>query len=377
MSFVFLNKKNNLKDKDIFDNNLKGNKKIEKNKKFFSLLKNFFQILFCLTCICFLVFAPNFVFDENNFKLNLNQFFNSKESSTCVLSLYHIETFEGGSNSRTNYLTKQASSFNKLYNNCHIVVKTLNLEQLILNLNEQSLPDMFSFGIGAGEFIVGFLEQLDDNKDIRQDLLSCGVVSNQILAYPYILSGYALMSYENFLDSNNDNIENKIQNAIINKKEIKGLSVGQGSNFSPLKVFDANNINYDLQNISSFEDTYQAYQNFISKQSVSLLGTARDVARCLAREEKGAISSLEYNFLGGYTDLVQCIGVTKTANSQKMYYSKLFANFLTQENAQNNLSKYGLFGVGQRNIYSEGLMLDYENSLLKPIVAKNVFTISK
>ena len=53
-------------------------------------------------------------------------------------------------------------------------------EQLVLNLKQNIIPDMFSFGVGVGYLISGYLTQLDFNNNIREDLIDYGKLNNNI-----------------------------------------------------------------------------------------------------------------------------------------------------------------------------------------------------
>ncbi len=338
-----------------------------KTKTFFSGL---FKTCFCIGFVCFLIFSPSVVFDQSNYRLNLNQIYESGNAPKCVLTLHHIETFEGGSFSREKYLQKQANKFNLQNKNCFIVIKTLTLDDLILNLADNNKADIYSFSCGAGEILAGFLKELKNNDNVRDDLVQYGKCVGKLLAYPYILSGYALFSYDNLADES-DTLDDLVKSKKIGKKEYAGLSLSDTT--LGQEVLKINNVEIDSKNIMSFSSSYEAYQNFLKKNSISLLGTARDLARLKNREEKGAISSLRYNFLGEFSDLVQYVGVAESGSSIKEYYAEQFVQFLTTDACQNDLANYGLFSTNGKNIYSSGEYLEFENKLKSNLKSKNVF----
>ncbi len=338
-----------------------------KSKKFHSA---FWSVVFCMGFVCFLIFMPLVVFNESNYKLNINKIYESSDSPKCVLNLFHIETFEGGSFSRGKYLERQASKFNKQFKNCYIVVKTLSLHELEMNLADNNKADIYSFSCGAGAYIAGLLKELDKNNNTRDDLKDYGKIGGKLLAYPYILSGYVLFSYDN-LAGEDERLDDLVKTKKVGKKEYVGLSLSSGT--QGLEVLKVNNISLLDADATVFPSSYEAYQNFLKKKSVSLLGTNRDFARLKNREENGGISAIRYNYLGGFSDLVQYVGVTKSGNDYKEYYSDLFAKFLTTDNCQNDLANYGLFSTNGKNIYSSGDYLDFENELIKSLKSRNVF----
>ncbi|MBQ9793087.1 MAG: hypothetical protein IJW32_05070 [Clostridia bacterium] len=286
--------------------------------------------------------------------------------------MWHIETFEGGSNSRAKFLEKQSMKFNKENNNCFISVSNLTEEQLVLNLKANKMPDMFSFGIGAGYLISSYLQNLENNSQIRKDLIDYAKIGDDLFSYPYILSGYCLISYENLINEGN---VNNFASKTVNKKEIKGITFSNDNFINTSKVLMS--CGYKSLNKNDYlyaSSTYEAYLNFIKKKSISLLGTARDVARCKNREKNGNLSSCNYQFLTGYSDLIQYIGVVKNVEKIKSDYAADFAKFLTLPSSQIDLKNYGLFSTTNVDVYENDYMNDFENQLNKKLESINVFT---
>ncbi|MBQ3213842.1 MAG: hypothetical protein IJB10_02410, partial [Clostridia bacterium] len=303
------------------------------------------------------------------------EYLNLSNKQKVVINLWHIETFEGGSNSRAKFLEKQAIKFNKENNNCFISVSTLTEEQLFLNLKENKLPDMFSFAVGSGYLISSYLQKLDNNSQIRKDLINYGKIGDNLIAYPYILSGYCVISHNSLLID--DNLNNFISNTT-NKKEIKGITYSKDNFINTSKVLIKNN--YKNLNKSDYlfaNSTYEAYLNFINKKSISLLGTARDVSRCKNREKNGKLSSCKYIFLPNYSDLIQYVGVSKTIEKEKKNYALEFSKFLTLPTSQLDLKNYGLFSTTDVKLYKTDYMCDFEDELKKELTSINVFTNKK
>jgi len=330
--------------------------------------RNFVKFFFCFICVFFLIISPFYIFNEKNYELKLNEYFNLENSTKVVLTLYNIETFEGGTNSRTKFLQQQALNFNKKQNNCFVVVKTLSPDQLALNIRNNNLPDLYSFGVGVGSYIQGFLSELDVNSKIRSDLSQYGKKSGKLLAYPYILSGYCLISHENYT-TDEDSLSSLVK--ADSKNKMLGLSLSNA--FNGAEVLFQNGITLSESDLLETTSSYDAYKNFLNKKTKSLLGTARDVARCKNREENGSLSACRYNFLGNYSDLVQYISVVDSGSSVKTLFAKEFATFLTSESSQNSLADFGLFSTLESNIYEEGYMLEFENVLKEELTSVSAF----
>ena len=345
---------------------------IKISNKVKSAIKNVFSALFCIFCLIFLFFSPIFIFDEKLYALGVDRFLSKGNGESVVLTLHHVETFEGGSASRGNYLKRQAIAYNKSNPNVFISVITMTPEQLLLNIKENNIPDIYSFGTGVGEYIAGYFHELDEI-DTKSFLKGTCLLANGIYAYPYILSGYCLISNENLLNNNKnidfydenddffnnfDNIYYLMQSVNVGKKTISGVSIGHGYTCASRCV----DINNNLVDAEFFDSSYDAYCNFVSGQSVSLLGTARDLARCKNRELNGKLSSCVYTPLSTYSDLVQYIGVVSHGSQLSLSCARSFAKFLTTQSAQKDLSKYGLFSTTVDKIYSDDYMSDFEDA---------------
>lgn len=324
-----------------------------------------FRSFFCVFCILFLTISPFYLFHKENYKLNLNEYFDLENSTKVVLTIHHIETFEGGTASREKYLMQQTVAFNKMFSNCFIVIKTLSPDQLALNIRNNNLPDLYSFGVGCGDMVRGFLCNIKNSLSVRNDLLENGKANGELLAYPYILSGYVLISHDNLTET-----DETLSALCASNGNNLGISVANNYNFA--EVLTQNNITLKQTDILEAENSYDAYKNFLEKKSKTLLGTARDLARIKNRESLGTIDACKYNFLGSYTDLVQYISVVDSGKSAKMLYAKKFAEFLTTSPAQKSLSNFGLFSTTQ-NIYKDDYMRSFESALSGKLSTPNAF----
>lgn len=353
----------------------KSSKSYEKLKSLFNKIvnKKTLKLLFCVSCVLFLIFAPAFIFNPANYRVNLNDYLNLTQKDKIVLNMWHIETFEGGTNSRKTFIENQAKKYNKQNNNCFVSVKTLTEEQLFLNLQNGNTGDIYSFGIGAGYLIQDKLFELPKNNNVRKDLQEYSKIDNNIYAYPFILSGYALITNTTFNSS--DNLLDLLQSKQINKKTIYGVGFANDSLINPSQVLIENGIsNIKKDNYFTCSTTYNAYTNFLSKKFISLLGTARDVARLKNREQNGSISPCTYNFLGGYSDLIQYVGVSKNLTKEQTQVATDFSKFLTNETCQSSLKNYGLFSVTSQKIYPQDYMSDFEDELKNELKSVNIFS---
>lgn len=339
------------------------------------LSSNFWRIVFVLFGIILLLFSPIYLFRENNFKLNLNQFLNLENNTKVVLDLCHVETFEGGSASREGYLRRQAQKFNKQNSNFFISITTMSLDEFELNMAHGYEADIYSFGIGAGDKLKEKLQPLKKINNIRDDLQKNAMIDGKIYAYPYILSGYAVISYES-LTTNDQNLTARLQSSASGKKIVNGTVFGM-KNTTPAQALVENGITLSMQDLIIENSSYLAYTTFLNKNTKSLLGTARDVARLKNREQMGNISPCVYSYLSGYSDLIQYLGISKLLSGVKSEVATAFAKLLLKEEAQRDLSSIGLFSVTSNKIYNEDFMSEFENCLQKPLKSVDAFASKK
>ena len=339
------------------------------------LSPNFWRIVFVLFGIILLVISPIYLFRENNFKLNLNQFLNLENNTKVVLDLCHVETFEGGSASREGYLRRQAQKFNKQNSNFFISITTMSLDEFELNIAHGYEADIYSFGIGAGDKLKSKLQSLKKINNIRDDLQKNAMIDGKIYAYPYILSGYAVISYEG-LTTNDQNLTARLQSSASGKKIVNGTVLGM-KNTTPAQALVENGVTLSMQDLTIENSSYLAYTIFLNKNTKSLVGTARDVARIKNREQMGSISPCVYSYLSGYSDLIQYLGISKLLSGVKSEVATAFAKLLLKEEAQKELSTIGLFSVTNNKIYNEDFMSEFENCLQKPLKSVDAFASKK
>ena len=266
-----------------------------------------------------------------------------------ILELWHVETFEGGSQSRSGFLEREAINFEKMHKGTYIVIQTMSLEQFSLNITSGKNPNIISFGIGVGNNFVERLIDLDC-ENIRTDLCVGGRCNGKQKAIPYILGGYANIS-------------------------VGGGDVGVGlaGSTNPLRALQKNK----KQIASIYKDveidSYTAYDKFIKGSFKTLIGTQRDVYRCKSRMDKGLLSEVNFDYLGGYTDLVQYLSIFKS-NAIEEKLCRQFVSHIISADVQRKLKEYSLFStLNNLKLYNDGIYNDFENCLQNTLEVENVF----
>ena len=307
---------------------------------------NKINIVFCLfliACIVFLIIAPFVLLP----KINKAYSFDSIEKNNTFLELWEIDTFEGGTNSRSKFLENTAVMFEQKNSGVYIIVRNLSLPQAILMLQQDAIPDLVSFGVGVGDYIKAYIKELNISTSIRKSVLNSAKLNNKLLALPWCMGGYVWCSF----------------NDINNLKESKvGVAV---ENNIPPKTENKSIIRYNTQ--------YDAYKDFLSNNYDVLLGSQRDYFRLNNKVSLGAIEKCNFKFNNSYTDLVQYIAIT-TTNLNNISPCQNFIRFLLEDNIQKRLTNIGMFSVCEKHIYKGTNYAEFENNIMQITNILNAFT---
>ena len=268
------------------------------------------------------------------------EIYKEPEIETKIYTVWHVETFEGGSAPRINLLKKVARKIESENDGILFMIKEIDADDLSINL-ENSTPDIISFGYGVGKIVLPYLQANENSYDIRDELLLSGSFNNQFYALPYIASGYAIITHGTLSEN---------------------FHCGTTGYTNPENLYSSLNINVSIE-----ETQYEAYKSFVYDDSVSLLGTGRDVFRINNLNKIGRANA-SITPVDSYTDLIQYVGVVN-----KDDYTEEFVKILISNEYQSELNKYSLFSVKYDKIYSEGIYSDMENAIYRCSVP-NVFS---
>lgn len=305
-------------------------KKVHANAKkiIFNILN--LSLVFILTAYT-LIFA---VKATSQFDIN-----NSNPAENKIYTIWHIETFEGGSKSRINFLKGVARELEKLNPGILFNIQMVEAEKLEDYLAETE-PDIFSFGFGVGRLILNTLTNFDDCYAVRTSLVNSGKYNEKIYALPYIVSGYALFSH--------GGTENCIE-------------YGNSGYLQPEKA-----ILNATKPLTHFGTQFETYKNFVYHHDHALIGTARDVFR-ISNLNKIGRTNASIIPLDNYTDLLQYIACTK-----KDEIINEFCKMLFSQPFQSKLTEYNLFSCLDTKLYTQGIYNDMENAIFNCQIA-NVF----
>ena len=261
-------------------------------------IQEIFRIIAFALCLIILILAPIITTIDNKNA--------SGEDDITVMTLWQIDSFEGGKGSRADFLQKVADRIFK-DKSCYIKVTALTADAARLNLSEGNIPDIISYG--AGMFGIE------------------NFICDETPYYTWCRGGYCILSISDNADFSDCSKDNTIING------------------------GTDNLSYAAAIFCGLKDAKVdkptgAYVQLVNGKYKYLLGTQRDIFRLKSRGVAFKLKPItEFN------DLYQNISIF-TKETKKYNYAKKFINCLLSEN--NEISNLGLFFDGIK-IYDDEL----------------------
>ena len=309
----------------------------------------------------------------------------NEEEYCGIIEIWHIDSFEGGTTSKEFYLNSVSNAFMKGHKGTYVHITNLSVDGLINNLNNNKLPDIFSFGSGIGEYIKEYIKEISLKNDlVFKNLLESGEISGVQYSIPYTLGLYFIFTTEENLinagASIDMNLITEFNNCGYSYKtrkntvEVKSITYGENDYISPLASLYYSN-NSKKTELKSEMLPYDAYAGFVGfNTSTLLLGTHRDLARLVQKQNMGKLQGLVSYPLDSYTDLVQYIAISRSGDSVREKLSEEYLNLCLLEENQKQLSQIGMLPVINLNIYSEdGYYMAFEKSFKESTIIPNCF----
>lgn len=298
----------------------------------FKKLINLFLIVFFIAfsaIVCLTRFNNTPLISDNNNNLQ-------------IYELWHIESFEGGGANRQNYLNRIALNYEKQNPNQIFMIKSINPDQLQDALT-LGCPHLISFSEQVANIVLPYLMHFDNEYDIQNNFIESAKFNGNLMALPYIASGYC------YFTKNNSSTNLELYTANNNLHNATSL------------------INKPINNNQTLS-SYECYSKFVNNNNIKLLGTARDLFRIKNLESLGRFS-VTYEPISTFTDLIQYLGVTTTDKNVLN-----FVEFMLNDNNQHALSKLSLFSTKNINLYTDAIYKQMEQSINQCFVP-NIFTI--
>ncbi len=236
-----------------------------------------------------------------------------------IITVWQIDSFEGGTGSRKQFLLNCGASFEKKHKGVLIMVTTHTINSAEENFKNGVYPDLISYGVGLD---VQNVSQIKTEKP-----LSVACLGDKEYGAVWCRGVYCLIENVNYKGKDNFSV-----------------TVSKGNYTNPLVALTEVEKGYVVNKVLTPLD---AYVNFVSGNTRYLLGTQRDVVRLNNR-------GFEYELqaLNGFSDLNQFISVV-SENEQKRFYAEQFVNYLLSDEIQKTLNSIAMFSALHTISYDE------------------------
>ena len=247
------------------------------------------------------------------------------ESYKTILTLWNIDTFEGGIGSRSDYLRDLCMDFPE--EGVNVLVSSYTTEGAREKFSKGEAPDILSFGIG-------FPQTATYACEMGKTEFKGGELSGKTYAVPWCRGGYFLIS--------KSAINGVIDRLIVSKSKYTSPLVAAFSDFVEAKEYD-------------IEEPLAAYTEYLRTDGV-LLGTQRDIWRLQKRGENFFATPLQ-----NFSDLYQYLAIT-SRDENRISAAKKVAEYILQ-NAGKNIERIGMFSIAENNYDGEMGKYDLKDTL--------------
>ena len=250
-----------------------------------------------------------------------------------ILTVWNVDTFEGGKGSRSEFLSDMGVEFGK--NGVLIIVENHTVESAQTAVQDGHIPDLLSFCVGL-DWAVNYAKELPSIS------YKGGEIGGKTYAYPWCMGGYFLIS------KSEDN------------RRIDRLIVSQNKFNIPFGAKYFSKIEVD---VALYLEPTKAYATYLSAdKNTCLIGTQRDIVRLTQRGESFFVTPLEE-----FSDIVQYLSVT-TKTKEKYDDCKKFIEFITSETCQKKLYKIGMMRV-DGGVEESEVLASYDKSKTEQTVS--------
>ncbi len=240
-----------------------------------------------------------------------------------IITVWQIDSFEGGINSRRRFLENVAKSFERKNSGVLFLVLGYTEEGARENFSKGIFPDLISYGNGV------YIEKAIELTGVKS--FKGGMIGDKTFGAVWARGGYVLIENKNYEK----------------REEVEEIAISSQTYTQPLIALLEEGITDKKINVLKPLD---AYVRFVSGKCKYLLGTQRDIHRL---ENKNI--NYEANPIQKYNDLYQYISVTSTVDFKKEK-CKEFISFLTSLEIQKQLNGIGMM--------SNDFKVEYENSAI-------------
>lgn len=236
------------------------------------------------------------------------------DDNRVIIRIWQIDTFDGGTGSRANFLKRISGEYTKNNKNVLFLVSSHTVNSANDLIKKGVFPDMISYGSCE-------INVLNSVKPLENlSVTDGGVGIKKRYAVSWCRGNYFYLT-----------------------KGAGGKTIISDSERSRGAVAAA----MENLNITDYEiiPSIDAYQTFISKKNATLIATQREVTKLIKRGEEFSSTPIKT-----FNDLYQYVSVT-TSDVKKASYCKKFINYLLSDESQLKLTSINMFSTTRGGLY--------------------------
>ena len=324
-------------------------------------MKRFLRVLTAILLLPAVIFLPGPLITKLRKDGVSDEMYRRRESYYYgVINLWQVDSFEGGTGSRTNWLRSVCGGFERKHTGVYVNVESVSPAMAEKLIAEGKVPDMLSFS-GGVEVPSDVLRDVVSPVSLLRPDLATALTDK---AVPWCMGVYLMIGQA-------PEQWGKDGRTVKTKKSTKtvySVGVAEKPGFAPLKALDTA---MDFSDplawcFGSAPAVFEAY-NYAGKVN-SMLGTQRDLYRMKAAESREKLRDGTVTLLP-YSDLIQYLSALKTGNEKKARMEEALITYLLSADVQSRLGSVGLLPVNP-----EAAPV-YENARMQSLAEKAAGTV--
>ncbi len=330
------------------------------------ILSYFIKAFLSVCLIVAVIVVPASLYEELNTDKITDEMYRRREKYYYgVIDFWQIDSFEGGTGSRTNFLKEITKKFEKQNNGVFVNIESITAEKAEkLIKTGQKKPDVISYGAGV---------EIDENIFADLNLINVPDLVKNIKskAVPWCMGAYFMIGDSDKTKWGNDGFIKQTKKGAVTVYSV-GIPQRKGHNAVDSVNFKNIGENGILKGNSS--EIFEAY-NYSGKVN-RMIGTQRDLYRLQSLESRNLAREGDVTFLG-CTDIFQYVSVFLCGNNKKMTTLNSYVNFLIEKTQQDEIGSIGMFPVRKdaqpqyENSFMKKAWLDIQTNGIKEILQKD------
>lgn len=327
------------------------------------------RVVTAIGLVVFLLLAPPLISAQLNHNYYREWLKGGDESFHGIIKVWHIVEFKPYQGSVTAFIEALATSIEAKHPGVYFEITGLTYEAAESRLARGEQPHVWSFPIGMlGSMnfraVSGNFNSLEYKGNITPLYMG-----DDIAALPYLFSGYFLMGntvlmqrlgltfleqgdYERLLAGDSEAVTDLLQSAMNSKSTTR-----YGALIAPSAIAARLNLSGKLGESGDFK----------AQQVPLMIGDARAYGDEVRRENA---FSMDVVPLGGFTDLLQYIGMDSAIDDARVFYAEELISLLLDEAQQRKLCSLGALPVTPINgelQFSDSMLQSFYNAYSMPV----------